>query len=123
MSGGKSSSSSNPVTMESSVVGGDESTNVSQIVNGSGNTITDHGAVNAAVELAKQGIVSVSEQSRAVTAAAGDMLSGTLGVVGAQQKQFTETLEKVKTSDVRILAGVGVVVVGLAAVALFNRKG
>jgi hypothetical protein len=112
------------------VVGGDGSVNVS----GSDNVIstTDHGAVSGSIGLARdtvgrgfdlalRGIETSHEFARESQAATGGLLDGALKMVGEQQQQHSQALENIKGNDVRTLVIAGMVVFGIAAVALFKR--
>lgn len=120
-----SKSSSNPTTnnADGRVVGGDDSVNTSTVIQGSNNTVTDHGAVNAAIDLAKAGIEGANKTSAALVASSENVYEGALSLVGSQQAAFTSTLENIKTSDVRTLVIAGMAVVGLVGVMLVKGKG
>lgn len=121
-----SSKSSNPVTnltADGRVIGGDDSVNNSNttVVSGSGNVVSDHGAITAAVDLAKAGVEGANKTSMALVASSQDVYSGALAMVGKQQTEFTNTLENIKTSDVRTLVIAGMAVVGLAGAMLLKK--
>jgi hypothetical protein len=120
-----SKSSSNPTTnnADGRVVGGDESTNSSTVIQGSNNVVSDHGAISSAVELAKAGIEGANKTSAALVASSSSVYEGALNLVGKQQADFTNTLENIKTSDVRTLVIAGMAVVGLVGVMLVKGKG
>lgn len=120
-----SKSSSNPTTnnADGRVVGGNESVNTSTVIQGSNNVVSDHGAISAAVDLAKAGVEGANKTSAALVASSENVYEGALQMVGAQQAAFTSTLENIKTSDVRTLVIAGMAVVGLVGVMLVKGKG
>ncbi|HWP19773.1 MAG TPA: hypothetical protein VNO84_11640 [Burkholderiaceae bacterium] len=127
--GGDSESSSSTKNTDARVVGGDNSSNASTVLDVSGRNAsatvnissTDHGAVAGALHVVKAGIDQAYQLNREAQAATGGLMTGALRMVGEQQQQFTQALENIKTNDVRVLVGVGVAVVGLAAVTLFKK--
>lgn len=121
--GGNSTSSSTSTQTDARVVGGDDSSNVSQVINGSGNTVLDAGAVRAGIGAALAGIESATAIAKQAQEAQGSILAGALELTSAQQAKFTETVSNIKTSDVRVLIVAGLAVVGLIGAALAFRKG
>jgi hypothetical protein len=135
-------STSDTFNTDARVVGGDDSRNYSLggtghtvgssgntqsikfNIKGKGNTVTttDFGAVSGSLALALQGVEGAQTIAREAQAASGGLLEGALRMSGEQQKQFTDVIEKIKTSDVRTLIITGMAVMGLAAVMYF-RKG
>jgi hypothetical protein len=120
------------------VVGADGSVNSSFKLDVSGDnaaiTTTDYGAVAGSLKLAGDtvhdgytlalhGIDAANAQTAATVAANGSLLTGALQMTADNGKTTLDTLKDLKSADVRVLAGVGMAVVGLAAVALLARKG
>lgn len=116
--GGDSASTTKNINTDARVVGGDSSTNQSTVLNGDGNSLvmTDAGAVKQSLSLALAGITQANANSAQALASSGGLLADVLHTQGAQQKQFTDVVENIKTADVRILVMVGLAVVGLAFV-------
>jgi hypothetical protein len=146
----KSSSSSSQTThnTDARVVGGEDSLNAS-IVGNTGPvsvTATDHGAVEASFNLgdlavrdslqlagdtvnagfrsALSGIEQGSKTAREALATSGELLTGALRQSGEQQQQALNTLQDLKSADVRVLVVVGVAAVAIVAGAfLIKAKG
>lgn len=117
--GGSSSSSSSQTTnnTDARVVGGDNSQNFSLVGNelkDSTITLTDHGAVDKAVDLAKTSL----QTSKTVA----DAAMGTTKEVFSQALESVEgAYETAKAGDQKIVAIAGMAVVGLAAATLLKR--
>ena len=112
--GGSSSSSSNQTTTntDSRIVGGDASSNLS--INGSsGNVInmTDNGAVNGALDLAKTSLTTSQTVASAAMGTTEKTFEGALGAVN-------DAYSTARAGDQKIVAIIGMAVVGLAAAAL-----
>lgn len=116
--GGDSSSTTKNQSNDNRVVGGDASLNQSTTISGDGNSLvmTDAGAVHDSLALALAGVTQANNTTQAVVASNGNLLTDALGTQASQQAAFTSAIEKIKTSDVRILVMVGLAVVGLAFV-------
>lgn len=121
--GGGSKSNNETKNVDARVVGGDGSTNASVTGDGSSvtNTMTDLGAISGALDLAKVGIEGAYKIAGQSQAASGSLLTGALSMAGQQNEQFASTLEKVKTSDVRVLVIAGLAVVALGAVYMVKK--
>lgn len=128
--GGAGNSSSNTTTnttsTDMSVIGGNASTNQTlQLggVGGTGNaiTLTDQGAVQGGLKLALAGIEGAYSTATQSRASSDSLLAGALSMVGTQQKQFTDTIEKVKTSDVRVMIVAGLALVAVVAFKAFGK--
>ncbi len=114
---GNSKSANETNNQDASVVGGEGSTNSSQLITGSNNTLTDHGAVSMSMQLALAGVHSAQQLAEQAQAAQGTILTGALKTVSDQQSGFTSALENIKTSDVRVL-----IIAAIAAVALIGFR-
>jgi hypothetical protein len=91
-------------------------------IKGDGNTLTDFGAVSDSLALALRGVELANSTAADISSQTTTLLGGALTMVGEQQQQFTDAVEKIKTSDVRVLIIASVAVVGVVAfIAL--RKG
>lgn len=91
-------------------------------VTGDGNTLTDYGAVSDSLALALKGVELANGTAQQISTQTGSLLGGALSMVGEQQKQFTDAVEKIKTSDVRVLIIGALAVVGVVAFTML-RKG
>lgn len=121
--GGSSSSRQDTSSIDARVVGAEGSTNLS-VAGNSGPvsvTTTDHGAVQGSLQLALAGVEGAQRLASQAQESQGSILSGALRMAGEQQQQFTNALENVKTSDVRVLIIAGLAVVGLAGAMLLKR--
>lgn len=133
---GPSSTESKTETNDMRVVGADGSVNTSTKIDvgGSNNKIslTDHGAVAGSLALAGDtvheafaltlsGIDKANATTAQTVAANGSLLTGALKMAGDQQAQTIDTIKDLKSADVRVLAMVGIAVVGLAAVTLMKK--
>lgn len=114
---GNSKSANETNNQDASVVGGEGSTNSSQLITGSNNTVTDHGAVSQSMQLALAGVQGAQQLAQQAQAAQGTILTGALKTVSDQQAGFTSALENIKTSDVRVL-----IIAAIAAVALIGFR-
>jgi hypothetical protein len=119
--GGSSSSRNETSQNDARITGGDGSTNATVTGDHSSVTLTDRGAVSGALNVALKGVESAYSFASQAQASSGTLLAGVLGTNTKQQEQFTSAVEKIKTSDVRVLVIVGLGVVGLAAVMLFKK--
>ena len=126
--GGIGNSASSNVTNQADlrIGAGDGSINTSNKIDygsGSNNVYqpTDFGAVDGALSLALRGIEGANDITAKTIEAQGGLLNGALKIAGEQSAQFADALEKVKTSDVRVLIVAGLAVVALGAVYLFKR--
>lgn len=135
---GPSSTSSKTETNDMRIAGGNGSINTSSKydVSGSSNniTFTDHGAVagalamagdtvNQGMALALHGIDGANQIATQTVAANGNLLTGSLKMAADNQQQTLTTIKDLKSADVRVLAMVGIAVVGLAAATIFKHKG
>lgn len=118
------------------IAGGDGSINTTGKYDVSGNanviSFTDHGAVagslalagdtvNNAFALTLHGIDAANATTQQTVAANGNLLTGALQMAADNQQQTISTIKDLKSADVRVLAMVGVAVVGLAAVTLIRK--
>lgn len=110
---GNSASQNITTNADGRVVGGNNSSNISTVVTGSNNTLTDQGAVQGGLRLALAGIESATGLARQAQESQGGILTGALRMAGEQQEKFTTALENIKTSDVRVL-----IIAGIAAVVI-----
>lgn len=139
---GPSTTEQNTETNDVRIAGGNGSINTSSKYDISGDitganasiSFTDHGAVAGALKfagetshdgyaLALRGIEQANAITAQTVAANGSLLTGALKMAGDQNEQSIETLKDLKSADVRTLAIVGAVVVGITAVTIFHRKG
>ncbi|HWI12103.1 MAG TPA: hypothetical protein VNU48_12295, partial [Burkholderiaceae bacterium] len=79
--------------------------------------------VHDAFGLMLHGIDGANAITQTTVTANADLLHGALKMSGDQAEQSMATLKDLKSADVRVLAMVGIAVVGLGAVTLFQRKG
>lgn len=125
-SGGIGNSTSENLTSnyDASVNAGNESTVNSNttLISGGTNTLTDHGAVSQSLALALRGIEGSNKLTSEAMAAQGGLLTGALRLAGEQQNKAMETLNNVKTADVRVLIIAGMSVIALAAVGFMARR-
>lgn len=121
--GGNSSSSQTTNALDASVTAGQQSTNTSVGIQGSGNVVTstDYGSVSKSLDLAFKGIELAHQQASEVQASSGGLVEGALATVKQQQQQYASTIENIKTSDVRTLILSGMAVVGIVALMAFKR--
>ena len=120
---GNSDSVNDTASNDARITAGEGSTNVSNVITGGSNTLTDHAAVAGGIRAAMAGIDSATKLASQVQASQGSLLQDALGTVSDQQKGFTSALENIKTSDVRTLIITGMIVVGVVAAAMVWRKG
>jgi hypothetical protein len=122
-----SSTTNNTRNTDSRVVGGEGSANVSQNIDvgtlqsGAVVNLTDHGSVTAALQLAMRGIEGANANAGAQQAASGSLLTGALRMAGEQNQQFTDAVEKIKTSDVRVMIIGGLALVAVVAFKAFGK--
>jgi hypothetical protein len=121
---GNSKSANESTTYSPNVGAGDDSTvnAYTNIVSGSGNTLTDNGAVSQAIKLALAGVEGANANAQQATAAQGGLLTGALKLAGEQQQAAMDTLSNIKTSDIRVLILAGLAVVAVVAVMAFKGK-
>jgi hypothetical protein len=114
-----SSSKSSSQAYDQRVVGGDDSVNLSANVSGTGNSIevTDRGAVQDSMALARAGIEAVERSAGASTAAAQGMFSGVLD----QQREAIAAVKDAASKDTTTLVIAGLAVVGLAAATMLRK--
>ena len=127
MFGGDSSSASSSTTNNTDmrVVGGENSSNVSAQNSGSGSVsviATDHGAVNAGMTLASQAIDANTHNTGAVLDTTTEIYKGALGAVSNANERLALAYQSGQAGDQTQLKYAGFIVVGLAAVMLFQRK-
>jgi hypothetical protein len=84
-------------------------------------TLTDHGSVAGGLRLAMAGVEGAYTAAREARASTDGMLSGVLGIVSDQQAKHSDTLEKIKTRDVRVLILGGLAVVALVGISAFAK--
>lgn len=77
--------------------------------------------VNRGFSLALRGIEQSNQLTRETVAANGGLLRGALEMQAGQNEKALGVVQGLKESDVRVLSMVGLVVVGLAAVALVPK--
>lgn len=123
------SSSSTTNTSDSSehyLTSGNNGVNANQETRIAGNnntiTMTDLGAVSQSLALAMRGIEGTNALAAQIQASNGGILDGALQNSRQQMSEFTSALEKVKTSDIRVLIFTGLGVIGVVAVVMFNQK-
>jgi len=119
--GGSSKSSQSSSNTDARISGGDGSINLSASSNNR-IRVTDHGAVAGALELAKAGVEQANANAREATAAQGSILEGSLKMAGEQQQAFTQAVENLKGSDVRVLVVAGLAVVGVTAATILRKR-
>ena len=127
MFGGGSSSSSASTTNNTDmrVVGGDSSTNLSTQNSGSGTVnvvATDQGAIKAGMTLASQAIDASTHNTGAVLDTTTQIYQGALGAVSDANQRLALAYQSGQAGDQTQLKYAGFIVVGLAAVMLFQRK-
>lgn len=90
-------------------------------ITGNGNTLTDFGAVSASLQLALRGVELANESAQQATQQATTLIGGTLSMQGDQQQQFTDAVEKIKTSDVRVLIVGALALLGIVAFTIARK--
>lgn len=125
--GGSSSSSANQSTTNNNsdmrVVGGNQSTNVSAQNSTISIQATDYGAVDGGLRLASQAVDSNTQSTQATLNAGADLFKGALGAVSSANERLALAYQSGQAGDQTQLKYAGFIVVGLAAVMLFQRKG
>ena len=123
--GGGSSSSANQTSTtnntDARVVGGNDSTNLSANNSTVSVIATDHGAVQAGMQLGTQAIDAVTTASAANNTATADMFKGALATVQASNNLVAQAYQQGGAGDQTTLKYAGFIVVGLAAVAMFRK--
>lgn len=126
--GGDSSSSAattnNTETTDMRVVGGNDSTNTSTKIAATNSTIqiTDAGAVKAGLDLGSQAIAASVKAGQAVADAGGSMFEGALEAVSKANENLSKAYQQGQAGDQVALKYAGFIVVGLAAVMIFQKK-
>ena len=114
--GGSSSSASSSTTNNSDmrVVGGNDSTNISAQNSDISVVSTDHGAIEAASQIASQAIATNANSS-------ASMFNGALGAVKQANENLSLAYQSGQAGDQTSLKYAGFIVVGLAAVMIFKK--
>ena len=123
--GGGSSSSANQTSTtnntDARVVGGNDSTNLSANNSTVSVIATDHGAVQAGMQLGTQAIDAVTTANATDAAATADMFKGALATVQQSSNLVAQAYQQGGAGDQTTLKYAGFIVVGLAAVMMFRK--
>ena len=121
--GGGSSSASSSTTNNTDmrVVGGADSVNLSAQNSDVSIIATDHGAVEAGMQLGSQAITASTKTATAAMDAGSNMFEGALNAVSSANDKLALAYQSGQQPEQTALKYAGFAVVGLAAVMLFRK--